>query len=133
MATIVFRRTDEVKVANCEPGDSVGDFVYITGPAVSGRIQTAKVDIDDGAKMPAVGVIVEKTSPTECVIQTDGNLDSVGLTPNALYFVGADSRLLEGPPPRPASGYRRIQGVGQADDGGNLLFQPQTIFHKVTA
>lgn len=132
MATINFSTPDEIKSANCQSSDAVGDLVYITGPKVSGRIQATKVDIDDAAKMPAYGIIVSKFSTTDCLVQIEGDVAEVGLTPNALYFVGPDGRILEGPPPRPLSGHRRIQNVGQADDTGNLQFQPERIFHKVT-
>jgi hypothetical protein len=132
MATINFNNLDEVKNANCQSSDAAGDLVYVTGSKVSGRVQIAKVDIDDPAKMPAYGIIVSKSSPTDCLVQVVGDYSVAGLTPNALYFVGTDGRILEGPPPRPTSGYRRIQNIGQADDDGNLRFQPEQIFHKVT-
>jgi hypothetical protein len=132
MATLNFRQTSEVKAANCLASDTVGDLVYVTGPKVSGRVQVTKVDVDDPAKMPAYAIVVSKQSATDCLVQLEGDVSESGLTPNALYFVGINSRIFEGPPPRPASGYRRYQVVGQADDTGNLYFQPEKSYTKVT-
>jgi hypothetical protein len=133
MAVINFSAASEVKAANCLAADAVGDLVYVTGAEVGGRVQVSKVDIDDAAKMPVYAIIVSKQSATDCLVQLEGDVASAGLTPNALYFAGVDGKILEGPPPRPGSGYRRFQVVGQADDDGSLVFQPERIFHKATA
>lgn len=132
MATINLPSLGRRRLANCLASDDVGDLVYITGPVSGGRIQVSKVDIDDADKMPAYGIIISKATATECTVQLDGPLSEAGLTPNALYFAGVDGKLLEGPPPRPVSGYRRFQVVGQADDTGRLEFQPDRVYRKVT-
>jgi len=131
MATINLPSKVHRRLANCLSSDVVGDMVYITGPKVGARIQVAKVDVDDAAKMPAYGIITAKTTATECTVQLDGVVAGT-FNPNALYFAGIDGRLLEGPPARPGAGYRRVQFVGQADDTGALDFQPDKRYYKVT-
>jgi hypothetical protein len=49
---------------NCLSADEVGNCVYVTGPVLAGKFQVATVDISDSSKVPAVGILLAKTSPT---------------------------------------------------------------------
>jgi hypothetical protein len=102
--------------ATCQATDTVGDAVYVSGNKVAGRYPVTKVDVDDIGKMPAVGVIVEKYAATECAVQIGGVVADIytGLTPNAVLFIGTDSRLTETRPARPGSGSRLLQTIAQA-------------------
>lgn len=83
---------EDVFSASCSVSDLVGDFVYMNA-----GLDVRKVDITDDTpprKIPAVGVIIEKPTTTTCKVQTAGICDGIyaGLTPNAAYWVGTDSR-----------------------------------------
>jgi hypothetical protein len=108
--------------AYCFSTDAVGDLVYIMGPKLGVYYQVAKVDIDDPAKMPAVGVIIAKVSPTECVVQTDGIVRGFysGLVTGRPAFAGIDARATT-TFVRPTSGYRLLQIVGVSLSSMDLL------------
>jgi hypothetical protein len=101
-----------VALANCLLTDLVGDWVYVTGDKIGARYQVQKVDPTDVAKMPVAGVIVSKTSSTECVVQIGGIARGLysGLTPGVLQLVGLDARPTESLA-RPAAGVRVRQVV----------------------
>jgi hypothetical protein len=110
--------------ANCPEELTVGNLVYITGPAINGLFQVDKVDITDISKMPAIGVVIEKMSPLVCSVLTLGESDSIDLLiPNSQYFVGLDGNLTN-TPPTPLNVPIFIQSVGVAIDDNKLLFQP---------
>ena len=102
--------------ANCYASDAVGDAVYVVGDKVGDLYQVAKVDITDRNKMPAVGVIVDKLTSTECVVQVSGIWEGAftGLTPNVPLFAGSSGQLVEARPPNPALGIQAIQSVARA-------------------
>lgn len=106
----------------CPSGVVVGDLVYITGPMSGGALQVDKVDPTQLLKMPAIGVVVDKSSPTTCTFVTSGPVQVLtGLTPNARYYVGADGRPTSVPPTaRPLF----FQVIGVALENETLLFQP---------
>lgn len=109
--------------ANCASADSVGAFVYVTGPSISGRYQVETVDVGDVTKMPAIGIITRKQSPTRCTVQTHGLLPVASfpliLTPQARYYVGAGSTLSTVPPATPL--LRQLAGT--AIDASHLLLE----------
>lgn len=127
--------TDQYILAYCLPTDAVGDVVYITGDKIGERYQTTKIDIDDISTVPGIGIIVQKTAATECVVQVSGILRDVyvGLTPNKPLFAGLDARLTETPPSAPGSGRRAIQIIGQAIASSDLLIQPKPPIIRVAA
>lgn len=102
--------------ASCYATDAVGDAVYIAGVKVGDRYTVTKTDIDNILTVPVIGVITRKTTNTLCEVQTAGIVRGVytGLTPQKVLFVGTDSRLTHNTTPRPSSGRRALQIVGQA-------------------
>lgn len=100
--------------ADCSGTDVAGDFVRITGDAVAGYYQVIKADPTDLAQMPALGVIVEKTLATRCIVQRAGNVAATGLTPGKPYFVGLDGQLDDAPPVPALGAYAVTQDVGVA-------------------
>lgn len=112
--------------AYCFSTDIVGDIVYIMGPKVGLRYQVTKVDIDDPAKMPATGIIIRKSAPTDCTVQTGGILRGTygALTPGGRLFVGADSRPKHAYT-RPSSGLRLIQRIGHALSATDIVVLPE--------
>lgn len=108
--------------ANCLAGDLVEGLVYVTGPAISGRIQVATADPNDLSKMPAIGMILSKTSPTECKVRMLGLTVVGGLTPNERYFVGPGGTFVT------AAGLSVVrpmysQSIGQAADATRLMLE----------
>jgi hypothetical protein len=119
---------DQYLAAYCYATDAVGDVVYVMGNKVGEKYQVTKVDIDDIATMPSVGVIIEKPDASECVVQVAGVIRGVytGLTPHKMMFVGTDSRLTETPTPRkPTSGERAHQNMGYVLSNSELLLRVQ--------
>jgi hypothetical protein len=102
----------------------VGDFVYITGSPVLGFYQVAKADVADPLKVPAVGVIVEKSTATRCFVQTEGLFVTSSLAPHSRYWVGSDSKVSVSPP---ASGAAQIIGIALSDTDLKLLIQNQSL------
>lgn len=107
---------NQVFLAQCQASDAVGDAVYVAGPASGTRFTVSKVDIDDAGKMPAIGVIIQKSSDTECVVQFQGIVRNIyeAMIPQKPLFIGTDSRPSYNIPPRPLSGRRFVQHIAHA-------------------
>lgn len=97
---------------------------------INGRWRVQKADPQDAGKMPAVGVLISKSTPTAGVIQTYGPCSLfLGLDPlRQVYFLGNDGRLSETKPVVGVDGYAFVQFLGKpvSDDiflinnGGSL-------------
>ena len=107
--------------ASCPVGAQVGHFVHVVGDNV-----VEVVDVDDLNTMPAVGLIVEKPTPTSCVVQTGGEVELAGLLVGVTYIVGTDSKLAAPPIVRPGAGKRAVQTVGTALSATQLWLRPST-------
>jgi hypothetical protein len=103
----------------------VGDVVKVVSDVVGGRYQVAKVDITDSSYGVAMGVIIEKSSSLECVVQLGGQLSGVysGLTAGQPLFVGDDSRLTHSVPTRPAVGVKLVYNAALALDSDELFLR----------
>lgn len=110
--------------ANCPAGTEVGDLVYVTGPKVSGKYQVDTADPGDPNKMPAMGLVREKTSPTECVFQALGRMEgAVGaLDPinGQVLYVGVDGKPTQTAPSPP----NLVQPIGALIGTNEVLFNP---------
>lgn len=109
--------------ADCPATDTVGNFVYVTGPSSSGVVQVAKVDIKTEGMFPAVGMIIEKTSITRCLVIVFGEvaITPAILTPGRRCWINDDGVLTD-TFPQPAIGERlATQSAGYAIDTGRLL------------
>ena len=103
--------------ANCTAAEEIHDLVFIAATSAVRRI-----DIDDSAKMPVAGVIVSKTSDTDCVVQFAGRIDSLsGLLAGARYWAGTDSKVATPRPSDPVSGIRSLQVIGNAFSSTELV------------
>lgn len=77
----------------CQATDAEGDLVGIFGAPVGGLYHVGRVDITNGNRMPAVGVLVQKTDITRGVMQTQGLVSGyAGLVPGRVAFAGANGR-----------------------------------------
>ena len=113
--------------ADCPSATAVGDFVYITGAAVSGIRQVDTVDITVVATMPAIGVVISKATTTRCTVQTGGEITTVApLTVGKVYYVGADGTpvLVGGFPTLTIGEIAVFQDIGYAVDTNVLVVLP---------
>lgn len=118
----------DVRNAICPSGVAVDDLVYITGDEVGGALQVDTVDIDDPAKMPALGVVLTKPTATTCTVHLRGELTGLsGLTAGAPVFVGTNSQLTTTVPALPGSGIRHLQRMGGMISATKMLFDPSTL------
>jgi hypothetical protein len=93
-------RVKDVRAAECTAAESVGDFVCIVADPPNGVDLVGKADPSDFTKMPAVGIIISKSSPTDCLVQWFGETPDIfsGLNSGEVYFVGSDSKIADVPP-----------------------------------
>jgi hypothetical protein len=110
--------------ANCLTTDSVGDIVRISGDSIGGIIQVTQTDITDYSKMPGVGVILSKSTPTDCKVLRYGMLNTTGLIPGRIYFVDTNSRLTAVRPISQLGVKVFVQTIGIAMDSSRLLVNP---------
>lgn len=118
-------RSDSTVEANCQPSDSIGKCVYVTGPEVSGKYQVETVDPQDNSKIPSIGVIVAKSSGTDCTVRLFGKMSGTvsGLTPGKALFVGIGGSLSHSIP-SPGATFAYVQPMGVAVDSDEVLLQP---------
>jgi len=108
--------------AVCTVAEVVGDLVYISGAKVGSDYSVRTVDNTLVTKMPAIGVIIAKPTPTKAVVQLQGETSVFsGLTPGTTYWVG-DTGQPTGTPPVPSGpGARKYwQSIGVATDSGKI-------------
>lgn len=123
----------QLLLADCDPSDAVGAAVYISGPVVGLKYQVRSTNIDNPSMVPAIGLLIRKTSPTECIVQTSGVLHDIytGLTPrkHVMLGEGAGAPLTQTVPPRPTSGRRYFQfmGVALSDNIINIDVHPPVV------
>ena len=111
--------------ASCLATDAPFALVRVSGPSVGGVIQVETIDVTDPSKMPVAGMILSKSSATNCVVLMSGiaTLPGSPLVPGARYFAGASGTI--SPVPVPAMPRPFItQFVGVAIDQDRLLLQP---------
>lgn len=110
-------RVKDVRRAECTAAESVGDFVCIVDDPPNGVDYVGKADPADFGKMPAVGVIISKSSPTDCLVQWLGETPNIftGLSSGEVYFVGEDSKIADVPPiPTTVPLFAQYMGVATA-------------------
>lgn len=111
---------------NCTAAEAVNDAVYLFTAN-----EVRKADATDLTTAPAIGIIVSKTSATECNVSTDGECSTfTGLTPGALYF------LAKGSPGQitttPITGPGIHQKLGEARNATTLMINVDSDFTELT-
>lgn len=105
--------------ATCLVAHTVGQIVYLTGAA--GPAVDLALAVHPSVTFPAIGFIAVKSTPTTCVVKTDGELSGfAGLTPGVVYYLdpttpGAITNVA------PVAAGQVVQKVGQAKDATTLL------------
>lgn len=110
----------------------VGDLVR----PVAGTVTSVDfIDINDLTKMPAIGVITQKPSPTTAVVQTSGIVTGVftGLSPGGRYFAGRNSKIALPSAVQPQSVGETLfhQPIGLAIDYSIMLMSPSMNLTRV--
>jgi hypothetical protein len=96
----------------CLAGLAVGKCVYL-----SAGNTVAVADGNDVAKMPCIGIVVEKPTTITCIVQHGGECDAVaGLTAGQTYYVNASGNLVNSP-----AGLAVPQALGFARDADTLV------------
>lgn len=111
--------------ANCQPTDAINNCVYITGNTLDVPDVTT-VDVFDLTKMPAIGIIIEKESMTECLVQVLGLFNTLsGVIIGHRYFIdGAGFPSPAMPVPAPG-GIAVVQVVGYGYDDDTILISTE--------
>lgn len=115
--------------ATCLVAATVGQIVYLTGGA--GPAVDAALGVHPGATYPAIGFISVKSTPTTCVVQTDGELAAyAGLTPGVVYYLDPSTPGAITSTAPVAAGFV-VQKVGQAKDATTLLINTDDDFTEL--
>lgn len=136
MVTIHPLSTPQHFTASCNTTDDVGHLVRISGPTVGSSYSVTRVDITDPQKMPAIGIIISKPSPSMCVVQRLGTVDVSlagvsSLVPGRLCFVGPDA-MPSATLPSPAPGaYVMIQAVGIGTGPSTFELDPSSSMVRI--
>lgn len=111
--------------ADCLASDDVQDVVRISGPPVGGVLQVTKLNIDAPGTDMAVGVLVNKATPTRCTVQLDGTLSGIytGLTAGRPLFVSPSGRLTHSAPVPPMVGMRSVYPAAVALDDNTIVLR----------
>ena len=112
--------------ANCLVADAVSNCVKVTGAAVAGLYQVATSDVTDPSPTPAIGIIISKSSPTECVVQLSGRMQGVysGLVAGRTYFINTAGTLDLAPPIPSIAGVAYVQAMATAISDDEVMLRP---------
>ena len=118
--------------ANCLATDAVGDCMYSRVAAVGGIYQVTKVDPNDQNKMPAIGIIILKSSDTDCIVQTSGVVEDVygGMDIRKTLYVDTDGGLTQALSPALPGDRMFVQAMGMAIDDAALVLAPSALFMR---
>lgn len=99
----------------CLTSDAVGEIMCIRDvQTVTGRWRVQRADPSDIAKMPGVGILISKQTPTTGVMVRVGPVENIfsGLDVTKSVFVGASGTLVQVPPSPGPGGFMRVQKFG---------------------
>ena len=135
-ASSISGSTKQILPAVCFTTDQVGDAVYIRGPRLGNYFQVTRLDIDDMVSIPSLGIIIQKSDPTHCLVQLRGVISNIytGLIPNQQLFVDIYGRLSHIIPPAPPAhiGRRCVQIMGYALDTTVFYLDPKSPIIRVS-
>jgi hypothetical protein len=105
--------------ATCAAGVLVGQFVRLTG-APGPAVEAADAYLQ--AKIPGIGVVVDKPTLVTCSIRTLGSAAVFsGLTPGKVYWLNTAGGISPAPPVAALGTVRYAQAVGYALDATTLM------------
>lgn len=122
----------EVTGVVCQAGDDQGDLIHFIDPVTPGTLEVERVDPRFRIKMPAIGIIKEKTTATEATVLLYGYNKGLysGLTINEALYVGIDGRITTTPPTPSIGGSIYIQFVGETIGFDEIVFWPNHMMIK---
>lgn len=107
--------------AECGAEDAVNQFVFLAGTGAGNLPLVSRADPTDSAKMPAIGVIVNKASDTACTVAWFGAVRLGGLVPGGVYYLDTTGFVTTiVPSARPVY----VQTLGQGLSTEQLLLSP---------
>jgi hypothetical protein len=112
----------QYKEVACLSTDSVGEWMCTRDEMINGKLRVHRADPQDIDKMPAIGVLVSKSTPTVGIIQMYGLCEVYsGLDlSQTVYFLGTDGRISDTQPIVGLGGYSFIQLLGTPVSSGIL-------------
>lgn len=116
----------------CLNSDSVGNSLCIRGERINGKWRVQTADPCDTSKMPAIGVLISKSTPTVGKMQIMGPVLNIftGLTPGKIYHVNLP--ILTIAPPLPGGlGYSMAQMFGYAAASDILILTGNVLMTKL--
>ena len=116
---------------SCLATDQVGQAMCITGDLAGGAYQVTRVDITEFSKVPTVGVLTLKSSPTSGIVTASGIIVRAGLIPGRLYFVGANGFPTATRPTASSPDGVFVQVLGKALSSSKLLLDISAHLTKV--
>jgi len=118
--------------SNCLSSDIVGNCVFVTGSLVGGLVQVETVDPFNGSiKMPVFGIIISKSSPTDCIVQIFGVVLGVGIfTPGRPLYVSSTGKLTHSVLAPTTGQVAYNQPMGIAFDTSSILLIPNYVITK---
>jgi hypothetical protein len=123
VARFGFGASSETVHVACLSTDAVGDVVALRDTAtVTGRWRVQRADPMDNNRMPGIGVLLRKVTPTTGIMQRVGHIRGIysGLVAPRPVWVGVDGRPTQ-TIPAPTGGPVIIQRLGLPVDG-DVLF-----------
>jgi len=120
--------------AFCAATDLVGDSVYIYDNKFTNKLIVRRCDITDLNKMPAIGIIVEKITSTECKIKKIGEVNGYsGFIHGGMLVVGLNGQPIHPfnlPDPNITPHYLQVLGVASNSDTA-LLHIDMTLCKRI--
>lgn len=112
--------------ATCLATDAIEDLVSIASLSTGSTFQVQKLIISDPTTFPAIGMIIEKTSPTIALVQVSGQvpLTFAGLISGQKYFVGSSSTISATAPVPGIGSTAMVQVVGVAVSDTTFIIEP---------
>jgi len=105
----------KVKEVACLASDDIGSPVAIRDVRVNGKWRVHTADPYDDAKIPAIGILISKSTPTVGIVLLFGPCDLfTGMVPGRPLLVGQNGNLLEEVPALSAGQYFWGQQIGIA-------------------
>jgi len=95
----------------------VNDPVYL-----SGVLTVSKADAADRSKMPVIGFIAAKLSPTTCTLQSENEMDGfIGLIPQQRYWIAVGGGISATLPPSDGSSVEQEAGIAVSSTILNIM------------
>jgi hypothetical protein len=102
--------------------------VIATGPKIGDIYQVETIDITDTSEKRPIGVIISKSSDTDCVVQLFGPMVGIvsGLSESKPCVVDIDGRITQNSP-TPIGLTTNLWIIGTATSGNEIFVNPDNL------